>query len=447
MEKIKNVVQKYYHLVCIAMIVVFRGFYIINGRGLGDTTGDSGSYINADLHLSALGKRVPIYPIFLKLCKRMTRWDVNMGCAVAAILQCIFSLAVLYFLFKILMMVTGNRLLSYITLTFYGCNVAILIWDCSIMTESLALDAVIIFLYLILKYLEKKNFWYGAGAVAMSVVSAMIKPTCAVLTGVCLALLILQFFFQKEIRKTVYKVGTVVLLAVLFYVAYCANTYRNYGTFNLTQLGPRHDLVTCLVTGTYKNYPDKELVAKIDEILQADIAEGKNIKRYPTTSAVMKLFGDEARPRNIAVIKFNKFCEKSDPVAHFKFKIQNIKDFWDADYESTNWQLWEDALTYNRVEKLMYKVQKYVFSNVHVRFSFIMLFICMIMTVVMWVAKKQVPWHYLGMTGTILILLFAVFNNAYASFYRHTVFVLPFAYPACAMVWIDLFKFVKGKLK
>ena len=37
-----------------------------------------------------------------------------------------------------------------------------------------------------------------------------------------------------------------------------------------------------LVTETYKNYPDKELVAKIDAVLEDHRAQGLNIKKYQT---------------------------------------------------------------------------------------------------------------------------------------------------------------------
>lgn len=447
MTKVKSFVQKNYHYFFILTIVVFRAFYLMNGRGLGHEAADSGSYMNADLHLSALGKRVPIYPLFLKICKRMCRWNVEMGGAVATILQCIFSLMALWFMYQIFMMVTKNRLLSWITLTFYGCNAAILIWDCAIMTESLTMDAVVIFLYVILKYLKEKNFKWGCLAVIMSVVAAMVKPTCAVLTGVCLVLLVIQFIAVKDMRKTVSKLSLVLLLAILYYVAYCANTYRNYGTFNLTQLGPRHHLVTCLVTGTYKNYPDKELVAQIDEIVQKDLAEGVNIRRYPTTSAVMKLFGEDVKQRNIKVTEFNKYCKKTDPMAHLNFKIQNIKDFWNDCYESTDWRIWDYAIEYSRIEWAMFYIQKYVFSYVHIRFGFIMLFIAAIMTAVLWIKKKEIPWHWLGMSGTICILLYAVFANAYASFWRHTLFVLPFCYATSAMLIQEIIKKIQKKKK
>jgi len=434
MEKIKNVVNKYYHFVFIGLILFFRGFYLLNGWGLGHMAADSNSYLDADLSISALGGRVPLYPLFLKVCRRMVRWDESMACAVAGILQHILSLLVLILLYRVLLTVTHIRLLAWITVLFYGCNVALLNWDSAVMSESLAIDLVIVFIYVTVRYLKSRSALWGCLCVLVSVAAAMTKPTCAVLTGVCIVLAAIQFFRFKRMRKTVIKVSVAILLAILFYMAYCANTYRNYGVFNLTRLGPRHNLVTVLVTRSYLNYPDKELVEKIDAIVKADEAAGINIRRYPTTNKVMDLFGDSVKEKNLALSKFNKYCAKSARWDHFMFHINNITDYWDTPYENTDWKLWDYAIEYSSFERGVYWIMKNIFSSMHIWFSFLMLAVTLIMSIYTLIRDKDVPWYWLGMWGSMTVLLYAVYKNAYASFYRHTLFVLPFVYISVAML-------------
>lgn len=434
MEKIKNVVNKYYHILFIGLILFFRGFYLLNGWGLGHMAADSNSYLYADLSLSALGGRVPLYPLFLKVCRRMVRWDEAMACSVAGILQHILSLLALILLYRVLLTVTHLRLLAWITVLFYGCNVALLNWDSAIMSESLAIDLVIVFIYVIVRYLKSRSALWGCLCVLVSVAAAMTKPTCAVLTGVCIVLAAIQFFRFKRMRKTVIKVSVAILLAILFYMAYCANTYRNYGVFNLTRLGPRHNLVTVLVTRSYLNYPDKELVEKIDAIVKEDEAAGINIRRYPTTNKVMDLFGDSVKEKNLALSKFNKYCAKTARWDHFMFHIKNITDYWDTPYENTDWKLWDYAIEYSSFERGVYRIMKNVFSSMHIWFSFLMLAVTFIMSIYTGFRDKDVPWYWLGMWGSITVLLYAVYKNAYASFYRHTLFVLPFVYISVAML-------------
>ncbi len=421
----------------------------MNGWGLGHKAGDSGSYLNTDLSFSKLGRRVPLYPLFLKICKRMVKWDVDMGCAIAGVIQHICSLLILILLFRILMAVTKKRLLSWIVVLFYGCNVAMLNWDSAIMTESFTLDAVIIFIYILIKYLNNKSALWGSVAVFESVIAAMIKPTCAVLTGVCLVLLVIQFVSEPAMRKKVCRIAVVLVLAILYYVGYCSLTYRHYGVFNLTQLAPRHGLVTCLVTETYKNYPDKELVAKIDAVLEDHRAQGLNIRRYQTTTEVMKLFGgyeDDKRTNNIRVTEFNKYCKKSNPMAHLKFKFNNIIDYWDTPYENTEWGLWDYAIEYSRAERVIYFIQKHIFSTLYIWCDFLMLFICIVMTVFKSIRYKEIPWYWLGMSGTMLILLYAVYGNAYASFYRHTLFLVPFVYISFGMFVSHIIDCIRGRV-
>lgn len=445
MKTLKGLFIKYYNWLGIAIIAFFRMFYLMNGRCVGARTGDSNSYLHADLHLSALGRRVPIYPLFLKVCRKMTVWDEYQAGSVAAAIQCVLSAVILYFFFQIIKMITKNELISWLATIFYGCNVAVLIWDCAVMTESISQDFVILFFYMILKYLDTKKTRYGALTVMMTVLAAMTKPTCAVLVGVCIVLLVLQYIYIKDMRKTVLKVSAVLAAAILFLLLYCANTYRNYGVFNLTNLGPRHNLVAVLDTGIYRNYPDKELVAQIDEVLDNARAEGKNIRLYPTTNAVMSLFGEEGRQRNIDIQAFNKYCKKTDRKAVLKFKYENVKKYWDRAFEQTDWKLRDDVIEYSRIEYIIYYIQKYVFSSVHVRFGYIMMFVMLIIAIVKIVRKKEVAWYELGIAGSMLILIYAVVNNAYASFYRHMYFLLPFGYAGVSLILNDIYIFISKK--
>lgn len=181
--------------------IVQMRFYF-NCAEMGELAPDSYSYIN---YGKIGGMRTPLYPLMIRICHIIAGEEHYIF--VIAMIQIMFSLIAVYFLWKIFNMITDRYILNAIIVILYGCNTGICTYDVLILTESLAISVSVLFLYSIVKYVKTVNYSNGIWAVIISLVATGIKPTLAVYTGVCLVLLIIQFFLNKNDRATIFKVA------------------------------------------------------------------------------------------------------------------------------------------------------------------------------------------------------------------------------------------------
>lgn len=263
---------------------------------------DSSSYIDYSFTLDGLGVRAPLYPLILRICQFIFRESRYLF--VTACIQILLSAIAIFFLYKAVCIATNNSLISSIIAILYGCNSCILSWNICIWSESLAISVSAFFLYAIVKYVKFPSFRNGTIAILMSLIATGVKPTLAVYSGICLVLLPLQFGLRKDCRLIVKKLTLVLGAVILLYMGYSYNNWYHWGTFNLTNLGPRHSLVPCLVTGCYQNYPDRSLVQEIEQIYNSSIENGDTGRGWATTTPIMQLFGTTAREQNINVRHF-----------------------------------------------------------------------------------------------------------------------------------------------
>lgn len=176
----------------------------------------------------------------------------------------------------------------------------------------------------------------------------------------------------------------------------------------MTTLGPRHSLASCLVTGTYKNYYDEELVKQIDEICLNSIEQGEKLREWATTSPVLELFGDTQRERNVKASKFASFCIRSDIKAYMCYLEQNIFESWNIKYGVRNTFDYQG----NRGGKILFVMND--LWDLHIGTGFWIMLMALVVSVTKWVKEKKCPWNWLGVAGTLLIIYIFVYIGSYA---------------------------------
>ena len=429
-----NIIRKYIRFApSLLIIFLFRMTYYLNYPVIGEIGPDSGSYIDYYFfRLSGYGKRTPLYPLIIRICKILT--GENHYLFATACIQILISAAAVFFLYKAIYIATDNRLVSNIIVILYGCSNCIPYWDMQILSESLAISVSVFFLYAIVKYVKYPSFKSGTTAILMSLIATGIKPTLAVYSGICLVLLLLQFFLQKDIRRMIWKLSAVLGCVILIYVGYSYNNWVQYGTFNLTNIGPKHSLINCLVTGVYLNYPDQSLVSEIDSIYSAAIEAGKYPRATSTTVPIMDLFGSPAHERNIKLKAFTSYCIKTDPGAYRRYLLDNIIAWWNRSYvikadissPTTDW-----------FARIILFIQRDL-SLCEVGTGFYMLIFCFCLALYKWCKERQCPWYYLGVWGTLTIIEVSVFLGSFDAYTRLTVYALPFIYFGWAIILNDL---------
>lgn len=432
-----NVVKKYIRFAPPLIIFLFRATFYLNYPIIGRTTPDSDSYIHYSFNrLNGYGKRTPLYPFLIWICEKITGENHFLFSTVCV--QILISAIAVFFLYKTIYIATDNQLISNIIVILYGCDSCILYWDVSILTESLAISVSIFFLYSIVKYVKDPSFKNGGIAILISLIATGIKPTLAVYSGVCLVLLFLQFFLQKDIRRMILKLASLLGIVILIYIGYSYNNWVHYGTFNLTNLGPRHSLVPCLVTGSYLNYPNQSLVLEIDNIYNASIEAGNDPRSWATTTSVMELFGSTERERNVKTKAFTSYCIKTAPGAYLHYLLDNIVRYWNSRYISYG-ALFADISDSSATmfAGLILFIQRDL-SLVEVGTGFYMIAFSFFLALYKWFKEKQCPWYYLGVWGTLTVIEASVFLGSYDEFSRLTIYALPFIYFGWGLISNDI---------
>lgn len=430
-----NVIRKYIRFTPFLIIFLFRATYYLNSPVIGATRPDSDSYINYSFfRLSSYGMRPPLFPLIIRMCKILTGESHFLFATVCV--QILISAAAVFFLYKAIFITTDSRLISSIIVILYGSSSCIPHWDVYILSESLSLSVSAFFLYAIVKYVKYPSFRNGTIAILISLIATGIKPALAVYSGVCLVLLLLQFFIQKDMRRSILKLASVLGIVILIDVGYSYNNWVQYGTFNLTNLGPRNSLAPCLVTGNYLNYPDQTLVSEIESIYNASIEAGNNPLEWGTTTPIMELFGSTERERNINVSEFTSYCIKSDLGSYLRYLLNNIIKYWNSSY-AHNFSRDDIFSSFTNLFARIILFTQCDLSFGEVGTGFYMIAFCFSLTIYMWIAKKQCPWFYLGIWGTITAIEASVFTGAFDDYQRLTVYVLPFIYFGWSVILND----------
>ncbi len=295
------------HIV-IAVIVFVQVFYYSCAE-LGHLLTDSGGYID---FAPEYGIRMFGYPFFIDVFQWILGDRFWIG--VIAVQMLVFFLS-LPFLYQIIMMVSGERTkLALLITMFYGCSTTLLQWNAMIMTESFSLSITVFFIYFAIRWLREYRKRDAFLMVFLCWLATIVKTALFIYTGAVALLLILVFFFKKEKRRAAMFAMVFVVLVGIFDLGYCAYNYKICGLFSMSNLTSRHKLVHALRSGNYLNYPDAELVAKIDRIYE----EHDRIYNYDCTTPIMELFGDTWQEQNQGTLAYANYCLRSDLISYMK---------------------------------------------------------------------------------------------------------------------------------
>ena len=152
-------------LIYILLISIFFQIKIYDNAPEYLMTSDSYSYaINYDKNFlkgEVDSARTPVYPYFIKVIKKIGG-EENLLKTIALVQKILFVITVILFYYCI-QLITNNKIIkSIFTLIFAICP-NIILWNVTILTESLALFEIVFLAFLTLKYLKKPNSILAVG--------------------------------------------------------------------------------------------------------------------------------------------------------------------------------------------------------------------------------------------------------------------------------------------
>ncbi len=402
-------------------------FYLLGNKPqIGE---DTHTYVELTWQGFLRGERMPLYPLLIWANRLLFRDGYLLGVVGC---QIILSLISILFLYRAVRMATENRGIACIIAFFYGGNPWIMNADLTILTESLAISISVFLLYHTVCYLQSPSLRRGMAMVFFVLSAALLKSALSVYVAAYLIFMGIQFFCEKDRRKITIKVSAALFGIALLLLCHAGQVWKNAGTFSLDKVGVRLMLVTCLETDLYKNYPDQELVEKIDRIF----LENDKAVNWAATDPITQLFGEEYREQNIRIREFSRYCIRTKPVVYVRYLIGRFVRVANDEYKIKQSELDESPFLF----RVLYDTSGVLFPIVKIGHFYLIGGATFLLLVIKWKKEKACPWYYLGTSGMLMVILVSVIVEVYSGYVRCLSYALPFAYSGLALLLRDLLK-------
>lgn len=270
----KPFVKKLWDLFPLSFLIAF-GFNLIYGcifyrQYDAVSLYDTSSYFTAgDLLLA--GKtdllRTPIYPLFLKLCEKISSEHVN---RLAVTIQIVIFFISMWFFYKLLRQFTSNQVLCATGTILYGCMTPITAFNFLMLTESFSVSGLVIFAYLLVRFIKERTVWMYTACIALTLFLTLLRPSAVYLFVVIVFAAIpsiIDIVRKKiDIRDKRYlapPIAFVVCLAALLGYMSMNRDYNNY--FGLSYVSEMNKFYDVVQADIWQDNPDSGIVASLQE--------------------------------------------------------------------------------------------------------------------------------------------------------------------------------------
>ena len=115
----------------------------------------------------------------------------------------------------------GTRVRAAVLLL-YGFCPAVYGWDNVVLTESLSLSATVVFFFLIVRYIQERRFWDGAGALLVTLWLIFLRPQFLTYLAMLMVFFVWRMFYADKKEKKDLGIllawGAVAALGIIVYL-------------------------------------------------------------------------------------------------------------------------------------------------------------------------------------------------------------------------------------
>ena len=409
-----------------ALIILLFRFVTYKNAVFAQIEPDSESYI-AGWGGFRDGNRMPLYPTIINLNELLFHDHYLTGVVWC---QIIVSIVAVVFFYKAVKLATGNRLIACMMAVFYGCYPGIMGFDTIILSESFAISLSVFLLYFTVRYLRDSTKKNGRWMMLLVFLAVCEKAALLIYVPAVFVLLIVQFCLQKGKRKIVCHLIGIDLIMIALVFLHAGQVYMYTGTFSIDNRGPQRTLASCLQSGVYRNYPDRELVQYMEKIyMENDMKIGGKLLKL-----ISEKLGSSPKEYNPVLTEINTYCIKSDPQSYIRYMFSRFTDSIPIKLEMDELMTADE----NTVDHFILQIQDYLFFVLRIGHIYLIGFAALFLLIKKWVQSGECPWYYLGTTGILFGIVASVFLETYGDYNRLMVYVLPFAFFGLALLLNDL---------
>jgi hypothetical protein len=385
----------------------FRLFYYSNL--LDSIVIDSPTYLN---HSSNLLKgqvdvwRTPLYPYFLKLIKQFVNQKSFIHSIV--IIQSLISFLTIITFYKVVNKIFENRYAIITSTLFYAISPSLVNFDKCVLTESLSISFIVIFISLIFRFIKNPTKLKALLNSLLIVVAIMLRPSFIVLIPIMSFFWVLRLFFIRSERSVSLMGLSGTFIAIILLTGYSKLNDKRNGFNGLTAVSSYNQIDLLIAYNIFENGNDDEM----SKTIRANLVDtSKEVFHLKVQHALFSTY-----PPN----RIKKFIRNSI-INHLSIFVQkSIVRIYLLENEKISTIYAERKNGYMGVFNFILRANFITFLVVY-----LLLIIELIYIVFQWYMEKRIVWFRIVLWTIIITQLALVILGAQAEFQRLFVIALP----------------------
>lgn len=371
---------------------------------------DSASYLN--FHVNILlgetdGRHTPVYPYFIKLISLFGSQSLIDHIVTAQILISFLSIILFY---KIVRTFFKSRIMIFVASISYGAMLPIINFDKMVLTESLSVTFGLIFMYMMINYLQKPAHLKAWLLTLFVFIAIMLRPSFIYLLPLVIFFGGLRLLIFKKDRSMCLSGLAASVVVIFLILGYSVLNKRNNGFNGISQISNGNQMAVIVGANIYMYGNDTEISTAVKYNSEL---EQKYPGKHVSGINIMQRFD----PDRVHIFIVN--CIKNRPVAYMQyigsklFYLQAVNIF-------TNY-------AGHKRSSLAFKIEKAEYSIFYITFNILYFFILLdlILIIIVWIKNRQAPWFNMVLWLLICGQMTIAILSGYSEYQRLILAIIP----------------------
>jgi hypothetical protein len=371
---------------------------------------DTASYINYHANIltgQTEALRTPVYPYFIKLIALFGTGNLINNVATAQIIISYLSIILFY---KTARLILKKRWMVIAASLLNGVMLPVINFDKVIITESLSVSYIVLFMYLLAGYLHTPKISKAVILTLSVFIAIMLRPSFIYLVPLIASFWLFRLIMIRAERKVCLAGFGALVMAIILLVGYSYLNQRNFGFNGISVVTNNNQMTVMIRTGLCENGNDPQISNAIKNNFRQ---LHKKVVPKDSLINIMEKFDHER------VHKFLLNCmvnQKGAYAAHIfgvTVSLQNENIF-------TNYATHKSTILAHKVDAIEYSV-------FHINFIFLYVFLslCLVLLAVKWLKTKLVPWLNLFLWLIAIAQIAVAIIGGYDEYQRLIVAAIP----------------------
>lgn len=365
--------------------------------------------------------RTPIYPYFIKIIKLFSEND-NLLSNIAFIQMALSTLSLIPFYYLLKNLLKNKYLIIFFSLV-YGCSPAVISWDTCLITESLSLSSMVLFLFIVVKFLKKPTYLLAVSISLYSFYLVMLKPAFLYIIAILIVFWIIYFVFSKANRRQCAAGFIALCFSISLTLGYCYINYKSNNYFGISTVGTN---VNQLYMVMENKITDNPKYPEISEHINYEMSNPDNTNYVIDIIELLPSYFDQNDIRNYVkgAIKENRGVFVQYTIDKFT-ELLNVKiptqygSYANEDFRPIDGALMNFLFPFTFLSSL-------VLATAFLIYALVILF-----------KKNRVLWFAFGLSSLIISHIFVSIYASMAEFSRLSIIIAPAVY-ILVFYFIDL---------